>query len=58
MEHQTEYQKMYLMLFNYVTTAIRELNRMNVGRAKEILMEGQQKAEEIYLNADTGSDGI
>lgn len=31
---------------------------MNVGRAKELLIEGQQKAEEIFLEAKIEMDGI
>ena len=58
MEQQADYQKMYLKLFNHVTSAIRELERMNVGLAKEILIEGQQKAEDIFLETEAGTDGI
>ena len=52
MEDTADYKKMYLTLFNHVTTAIRELEQMNFGRAKEVLINGQQKAEEIYLAAE------
>ena len=43
---------MYLTLFNHVTSAIRELEQLNVGQAKALLIEGQLQAEEIYLSAD------
>ena len=43
------YKKMYLLLFNAITTALNETNTETI---KNILIEAQQKAEEICLNSD------
>ena len=51
---QPDYQRMYLTLFNHVTSAIRELEQMNIGQAKALLIKGQQQTEEIYLS--TGAE--
>ena len=45
-----EYKKPYLTLFNSVTDALEALERQNYGTAKEILIHGQQTAEEIFIN--------
>ena len=43
------YKKMYLILFNAITDAIKE---NDIQSAKNILITAQQKAEEICLDSD------
>ena len=47
--HMTDYQKMYTTMFNAVTDALNALDRLDIGRAKELLMQAQLKAEGEYL---------
>ena len=47
-----DYQKMYTTLFNAMTDAIENLEKLNCGTAKEILIQAQQKTEELYINAE------
>ena len=42
-------EKRYYLLFNRITDAIAELEELNIGKAKKILIEAQQNAEEAYL---------
>ena len=44
-----DYKKMYTTMFNAATDALNELDRLDIGRAKELLMQAQLKAEEEYL---------
>lgn len=44
-----DYQKLYTRLFNAVTDAVAELDAMNVGRAKALLISAQQQAEDTYV---------
>lgn len=46
----TEIPRYYLILFNAVTKALEALERKEVGRAEELLKEGQQEAEEAYIS--------
>ena len=50
-----DYKKMYLTLFNGITYALSQIKRMNFGRARDILMDAQKEAEEIYIS---GADDI
>ena len=50
----SHYKKMYYNLFNRITDAIEEINKMNYGSAREILIKAQQDAEEEYIGADKG----
>ena len=45
------YKKADLILFNGFTSAIQALNRMDFGRARQILMIAQQDAEDAYISA-------
>ena len=45
-----EYQASYLALFNAVTDALAALDAQNYGFAKQILTEGQQKSEDLFIN--------
>lgn len=51
-----DYQKMYLTAFNAITDALKELDRLNIGRAKACLREAQCRAEDIFVSQD-GEDG-
>ena len=55
MEKDTDsgYRKMYLVLFNAITDAVQSLNHQNIGRAKDILIQAQQEAEEIYISGES-----
>ena len=46
-----DYKKPYLILFNGLTSAILDMEKMNFGRAKQTLMIAQQDAEEAYLDS-------
>ena len=54
-KEDADYKQMYLALFNGITYALSQLKRMNVGRARDILMDAQKEAEEIYIS---GADDI
>ena len=47
-----DYQKMYTTLFNAITDALEELEKQNVGLAREMLIAAQQKTEEMYIEAE------
>ena len=49
------FEKMYFQLFNAITDAIEEAEKMNFGQAKFILIKAQQKCEETYIS-ETPSD--
>ena len=43
------YKKMYLLLFNASTDAIESMEKLNIGSAKETLMQAQQATEELFM---------
>lgn len=43
-----DYQRMYTLLFNAITDGLELLGKGQINRAQEILMQAQQKAEELY----------
>ena len=45
------YEKMYHLLFNAITDALEQMERQNLGSAKDLLTTAQQKAEEIYMES-------
>ena len=45
------YQKMYSPLFNAITDALEQMEKQNLGSAKDLLTTAQQKAEEIYMES-------
>ena len=47
-----DYQKMYTTLFNAMTDAIENIEEANYGIAKELLIQAQQKTEELYIDAE------
>jgi len=50
-----DYQKLYALLFNAVTDALEDLDRLNIGAARERLVAAQQQTEELYIEATDGS---
>lgn len=50
-----EYKKPYITLFRAVSFALQELEQQNYGRVREMLIQGQQEAEEAFISfeADT-----
>ena len=49
-KEDADYKQMYLTLFNGITYALSQIKRMNFGRARDILIDAQQEAEEIYIS--------
>ena len=47
-----DYKKPYLILFNGITDALDSMERLNFGRARDILQDAQQAAEEAYISVD------
>lgn len=45
-----QYKKGYLLLFNCITDALQQMERMNFGQARELLVKGQQRGEELFLS--------
>lgn len=52
-----DYQKMYTIAFNAISDALEELDRLNVGAAKEYLKEVQCHTEEIYISQGEEGSG-
>lgn len=52
----TNYQKMYVTIFNAVTDALDMLERGHTWSAKAILKEAQQVTEEIYIDTCEDAD--
>ena len=46
----SEYQKPYYILFNSITDAIGEIEKMNYGMAKNFLLLAQMRAEEAFIS--------
>ena len=46
----SEYQKPYYILFNSITDAITEIEKMNYGMAKNLLLLAQMRAEEAFIS--------
>ncbi len=44
------YKKMYYELFNALTDAIRQIELSNYEAARAIMIEVQQKTEELYIS--------
>ena len=45
------YEKMYHLLFNAITDALEQMEKQNLGSAKDLLTTAQQKTEEIYMES-------
>ena len=46
------YQKMYLLLFNAITDSIESIEKLDIGSAKEKLIQAQQDAEELFIQGE------
>ena len=46
------YQKMYLLLFNAITDSIESMEKLDFGNAKELLIQAQQRAEELFIQGE------
>ena len=44
-----DYQRLYSLLFNAVTDALEEMERLDFGSARAGLIAAQQAAEEAYM---------
>ena len=47
------YEKLYHLLFNAITDALEQMEKLNYGSAKDLLITAQQQAEEIYMSAES-----
>ena len=47
-----EYKKPYFVLFNSLTDIAEEIEKQNYGRAKQLIEEAQQQAEEMYISME------
>ena len=47
-----EDNKLYTTLFNGITDAVRELDKLNIGSAKEILLHAQLTTEGMFIAAE------
>lgn len=47
-----DYQKMYAVAFNAMSDALEELDKLNVGAAKKVLREAQNRTEELYISQE------
>ena len=45
------YEKMYHLLFNAISDALEQMEKQNLGSAKDLLTTAQQKTEEIYMES-------
>lgn len=48
-----DYEKLYHLLFNAITDALKQMESQNFGTAKETLITAQQEAEELYISAES-----
>ena len=46
-----KYEEMYHLLFNAITDALEQMEKQNLGSAKDLLTTAQQKTEEIYMES-------
>lgn len=45
----TDYQKLYVFLFNKITDAVKAIDTGDVSSARAIMIKAQQEAEEMYI---------
>ena len=50
------YQKLYTCLFNRITDAIEQLDRRNYGLVRDLLVDAQLQAENLYLEESDTKD--
>lgn len=51
-ENMIDYEAMYFQLFNAMTDVLTQLEQQNYGQAKQLLILAQQRAEQVYLDAE------
>ena len=51
------YKEMYYALFGAVTDAMEQMKQNNFGTAAELLVQAQQKCEEIYVDGEGDEEG-
>ena len=44
-----DYQKLYTTLFNAITDALTQIDKLEIATAKQILIQVQQETEEMYI---------
>lgn len=49
--HTPEFKKLYLLLFNAITDALRLIEAGLTQEASELLIKAQQSSEELYINS-------
>lgn len=54
----SDFEEMYMHLFNCVTNAIRRLEWQDPAEAKRILIAAQQECEEMYIGNCYGKEKI
>ena len=47
-----DFKELYFYLFGKVADALEELEKENIGRAKELLLTAMQEAEERYIEEE------
>ena len=47
-----DYKKLYFHLFGVIADAVEELEKQNLGTAKELLIKAMQEAEEKYMREE------
>jgi len=52
MDHNVDYKELYLLLFRAATKALDAMQNQNFGLARQILVQAQQDAEELYISAE------
>ena len=53
-----EYKRPYLILFNFITDALAEIEQNNFGKAHDILVAAQCTAEEAFLSAGGSKEEV
>ena len=51
------YQKMYAIAFNAMSDALGDLDKLNIGAAKERIREAQSRTEELYISSQDEEAG-
>lgn len=47
-----DYKELYFHLFGVMADAVEELEKQNLGTAKELLIAAMQEAEETYIESE------
>lgn len=50
-----DYQKLYSILFNAITDALRKIDSLQIAEAKQLLIRAQQESEECYISSGENS---